>query len=148
MVKGRGYEVDALATMRPEHMVTCDLDGRKVDGPPGSTQCRRGEDAFQHLQARPDVQSIVHVHPRYVIVMSVLQSTLVPMCQEGIQLVRKPLPVYPHVKTVQSDEEGMEVAETMGSSRAIILQGHGATTAGKSLEQSVRPCCSSRSKPR
>jgi ribulose-5-phosphate 4-epimerase/fuculose-1-phosphate aldolase len=137
VVKGRGYEVDALATMRPEHMVTCDLDGRKVDGPPGSTQCYEVKMHSSIFKLRPDVQSIVHVHPRYVVVMSVLQSTLVPMCQEGIQLVRKPLPVYPHVKTVQSDEEGMEVAQTMGSSRAIILQGHGATTAGTSLEQAV-----------
>ena len=75
-------------------------------------------------KSRPDVQSVVHVHPRYVVVMSVLQATLVPMCQEGIQLVRRPLPVYPHVKTVWSDEEGMEVASLLGttarsSSRAM-----------------------------
>jgi ribulose-5-phosphate 4-epimerase/fuculose-1-phosphate aldolase len=80
---------------------------------------------------------VTHVHPRYVVVMSVLQATLVPMCQEGIQLVRKPLPVYPHVKTVWSDEEGMDVAKTLGDNRAIILQGHGASTAGRSLDESV-----------
>ncbi len=137
VVKGRGYEMDALATMRPEHMVVCDLEGNKVDGPPGSTQCYEVKMHSCIFKARPEVQSIVHVHPRYVVLMSVLQSTLVPMCQEGIQLVRKPLPVYPHVKTVQSDEEGMEVAQTLGSARAIILQGHGATTAGRSLEESV-----------
>ncbi|MPZ15983.1 MAG: hypothetical protein GEU73_16435, partial [Chloroflexi bacterium] len=30
IVKGRGYEIDALAAMRPEHMVRCDLEGYKV----------------------------------------------------------------------------------------------------------------------
>jgi ribulose-5-phosphate 4-epimerase/fuculose-1-phosphate aldolase len=39
LVKGRGYKVDALAVMRPEDMVECDLDGNLVDGPPGATQC-------------------------------------------------------------------------------------------------------------
>jgi ribulose-5-phosphate 4-epimerase/fuculose-1-phosphate aldolase len=59
------------------------------------------------------------------------------MCQEGIQLVKKPLPVYPHVKTVWSQEEGMDVAARLGNSRAIILQGHGASTCGDSLEAAV-----------
>jgi ribulose-5-phosphate 4-epimerase/fuculose-1-phosphate aldolase len=69
--------------------------------------------------------------------MSVLDVRLQPMCQEGIQLVRRPLPVYPHVKTIQSDEEGMEVANLLGESKAVILRGHGATTTGASLEEAV-----------
>jgi L-fuculose-phosphate aldolase len=137
VVKGRGYEIDALALMRPEDMVVCDLEGFKVDGPPGSTQCREVKMHSCIYKLRPDVQSVTHVHPRYVVVMSVLQATLVPMCQEGIQLVRKPLPVYPHVKTVWSDEEGMDVATQLGDNRAIILQGHGASTAGRSVDESV-----------
>jgi len=137
VVKGRGYKIDALALMRPEDMVVCDLEGNRVDGPPGSMQCREVKMHSCVYKVRPDVQSVVHAHPRFVVVMSVLQATIVPMCQEGIQLVRKPLPVYPHVKTVWSDEEGMEVARTLGDSRAILLQGHGASTTGQSLEQSV-----------
>ena len=39
LVKGRGYKMDALATMRPEDMILCDLDGNLVDGPPGASQC-------------------------------------------------------------------------------------------------------------
>jgi hypothetical protein len=80
---------------------------------------------------------VVHVHPRLIVLLSVLRIPLVPMCQEGIQLVRNPLPVYPHVKTLQNDEEGMEVARPLGDGSAIILQGHGAVTTGNSLAQSV-----------
>jgi L-fuculose-phosphate aldolase len=137
VVKGRGYEVDALATMRPDDMVVCDLEGFKIDGPPGSTQCREVKMHSCVYKLRPDVHSVVHVHPRYVVTMSVLGATIVPVCQEGIQLVRKPLPVYPHVKTVWSDAEGMEVANLLGDGRVILLYGHGATSTGKSLEESV-----------
>jgi ribulose-5-phosphate 4-epimerase/fuculose-1-phosphate aldolase len=137
VVKGRGYAMDALARMRPQDMVVCDLDGFLVEGPPGGTQCFEVKMHSCIYRTYPEVQSIVHVHPRYVVVMSVLGVPLVPMCQEGIQLVRQPLPVYPHVKTIQSDEEGMEVADLLGDSKAVILQGHGATTTGASLEEAV-----------
>src|SRR5207245_1650305 len=137
VVKGRGYDLDVLSSMRPQDMVVCDLEGRKVDGPPQSTQCFEVKMHSCIFKLYPEVQSIVHVHPRHTIVMSVLQAQLRPMCQEGIQIVRHPLPVYPHVKTVQSDEEGMEVAELLGQAPTILLRGHGATTTGRTLQQSV-----------
>jgi L-fuculose-phosphate aldolase len=137
VVKGRGYAIDALARMRPEDMVVCDLDGRLVDGPPGATQCFEVKMHACIFRARPDVQSVVHVHPRFTVLMSVLGIDLVPMCQEGLRLVRRPLPVYPHVKTIQSEEEGQEVATLLGASPAILLRGHGATTTGASLAEAV-----------
>ncbi len=137
VVKGRGYVMDALARMRPRDMVVCDLEGFLVEGPPGGTQCFEVKMHSCIYRTYPEVQSIVHVHPRFVVVMSVLEVPLQPMCQEGIQLVRRPLPVYPHVKTIQSDEEGMEVANLLGDSKAVLLCGHGATTTGASLEEAV-----------
>ena len=137
VVKGRGYAMDALARMRPEDMVICDLEGSLIEGPPGGTQCFEVKMHSCIYRTYPEVQSIVHVHPRFVVVMSVLGVPLVPMCQEGIQLVARPLPLYPHVKTIQSDEEGMEVANLLGDSKAVLLQGHGATTTGTSLEEAV-----------
>jgi len=137
VVKGRGYAMDALARMRPRDMVVCDLEGNLVEGPAGGTQCFEVKMHSCIYRTYPEVQSIVHVHPRFVVVMSVLGVPLMPMCQEGIQLVRRPLPVYPHVKTIQSDEEGMEVANLIGGSKAVLLRGHGATTTGADLEEAV-----------
>src|SRR5215510_1929471 len=137
VVKGREYALDALAIMRAEDMVVCDTEGFLVDGPPGITQCSEVKIHSCIYKTRPDVQSVVHVHPRLIVLLSVLRIPLVPMCQEGIQLVRNPLPVYPHVKTIQSDEEGMDVARLPGDGSVIILQGHGAVTTGNSLAQAV-----------
>jgi L-ribulose-5-phosphate 4-epimerase len=137
VVKGRGYEVDALVRMRPEDMVVCDLEGYKVDGRDGITQCFEVKMHSCIYRAHPEVQSIVHVHPPHVVTMSVLGARIVPMCISGLKVVRHPLPVYPHVKVVQSDEEGSAVAELLGSSPAVLLFGHGATTVGKRLEEAV-----------
>src|SRR5260370_30483903 len=69
--------------------------------------------------------------------MSTLGQTLMPMGQEGIELVGRPLPVYPHAKTVVNDAEGEEVGRLMSGFKAVLLQGHGATTTGTSLEEAV-----------
>ncbi len=137
VVKGRQYEVDALAVMRPEDMVVCDLEGFLVQARPGLTQCSEVKIHSCIYKTRPDVHSVVHVHPRYTVLMSTLGQTLVPMCQEGAQLVRRPLPVYPHTKTIQSDDEGMEMVEVMGNEAIILLQGHGAVTTGATAAGSV-----------
>jgi ribulose-5-phosphate 4-epimerase/fuculose-1-phosphate aldolase len=145
VVKGRGYRIDALAAMQPADMVVCDLEGYKLDGPPGSTQCFEIKMHSCIYKTRPDVQSIVHTHPRFAVVMTILGATLVPMCQEGIGpgqglhqwALGTPLPIYPHAKTIQTEQEGMEVARALGNHTAILLQGHGATTVGPSLEEAV-----------
>jgi ribulose-5-phosphate 4-epimerase/fuculose-1-phosphate aldolase len=137
IVKGRGYKMDALSAMRPEDMIVCDLDGFKVEGPPGTTQCFEVKMHSWIYKTHPEVQSVVHVHPRFTVVMSILQAALQPMCQEGAQLVSREIPVYPHVKTVVTDEEGEEVAKLLGDSPIILLEGHGATSTGNSLEESV-----------
>jgi ribulose-5-phosphate 4-epimerase/fuculose-1-phosphate aldolase len=137
VVKGRGYAVDALARINPDQMVVCDIDGNLVDGPPGATQCFEVKMHSSILKTHPNINSVVHVHPRYVVALSVLQKRLVPMCQEGIHLVRYPLPVWPHTKTVQTDEEGMEVAELLGDSKVMLFFGHGAAATGATLIESV-----------
>ncbi len=136
-VKGREYEFDALSIMEPDDMVLCDTEGFLVAGRPGLTQCSEVKIHACIYKTRPEVQAVVHVHPRYTILMSVLTGSVRPMRQEGAQLVRHKLPVYPHVKTIQSDAEGMEMVAMLGDSPAILLRGHGAVTTGKKLSEAV-----------
>jgi ribulose-5-phosphate 4-epimerase/fuculose-1-phosphate aldolase len=137
VVKGRGYALDSLAVMRGEDMILCDLDGFKIDGPLGSSQCFEVKMHSTIYKMHPEVKSIVHVHPRFTIVMGLLQGDIKPMCNEGNILVNDPLPIFPHQRLILTEEDGLEVAATLGSSRAILLRGHGAATVGGSLEDSV-----------
>src|SRR6185503_20468490 len=95
VVKGRGYAIDVLSRMRPENMVVCDLDGRLLDGPPGVVQCNEVMIHARAMKARPDVNSVVHVHPPFSVMLTVIGVTIKPLVQEGLRLVRRPLPVYP-----------------------------------------------------
>ncbi len=136
VVKGRGYYIDVMSRMRPEDMVVCDLEGEWLDGPPESMQPGEVKMHSCIYKARPDVMSVVHVHPKYTVIMSSLKQTLVPMAQEGAALVLNPLPVYPKAKVVTTEEEGVEVARLLGQHKLIILQGHGAATTGVDLQDS------------
>jgi len=136
-VKGREYEFDALAIMEPDDMVMCNTEGFLIGGRPGLTQCSEVKIHACIYKTHPKVQAIVHVHPGYTILMSVLTGAIKPLRQEGAQMLRHPLPVYPHVKTIQSDAEGMEVANLLGESPVILLRGHGAVTTGIKISEAV-----------
>jgi ribulose-5-phosphate 4-epimerase/fuculose-1-phosphate aldolase len=137
IVKGRGYAVDALPAMKADDMIVCDLDGNKIEGPPGGTQCYEVKIHSAIFKNHPDVKSVVHVHPRYTVLMSVLQQTLVPMCQEGASLVEKPIPVWGHSRLVSTDEDGEGLSATIGDSPVALLIGHGAVATGQSISQSI-----------
>ncbi len=137
VVKGRGYRLDTLARMRPEDMVLCDLEANLVEGPPEIVPCFEVKIHSCIYKARPDVQSVVHVHPRFTVVMSVVGATIHSICNEGNRLVMDPLPVYPKQKIITTDEEGAAVARLLGDGRAMLLYGHGAVTAGRTMEQSM-----------
>jgi ribulose-5-phosphate 4-epimerase/fuculose-1-phosphate aldolase len=137
VVKGRGAAIDVLARSRSDEMVVCDLEGYTVEALPGFTPALEVKAHSCIYKLYPRVQAIAHTHARFVAVMTVLGAPIRPMCQEGISQVRDPLPVYPHVAPVLSDDEGMEVARLLGDNTAVLLEGHGATTVGSNLEQAV-----------
>ena len=142
VVKGRGYKNDWLSKMRPKDMIVCDLDGRKVEGPERASQCMEVKMHSCVYKTYPDVQSIVHVHPQFIVLASTLGMRLRPMGHgaggnAGIEMVQHELPLYPHARTVTTEEQGLQVAAMMEGYKAILLQGHGATTVGNSLEESV-----------
>jgi len=137
VVKGRGYAIDVLSRMLPENMVVCDLEGYLLEGPPGTAQCNEVKIHSCIYKARPDVQSVVHVHPPYSVMLTVRGITIRPVVLEGLRVVRKPLPVYPHTALVTNEEQGAAMAQMLGDAPAIHLLGHGAVSVGASIEEAV-----------
>ncbi len=137
VVKGRGYRLDTLARMRPEDLVVCNLEGELVESPANIIPCFEVKIHSCIYKARPDVNSVVHVHPTYTVLMSVLGQPIHSMANEGNRLVMSPIPVYPKQKIITTDDEGTEVARLLGDGEVELLFGHGAVSAGRDMEQSV-----------
>ena len=135
--RGQGYTIDTLNRRRPEDIVVMGTDGGIVDGPLGISASAEWPLHAAIFSARPEVQAVVHVHGRFVGLMSLLDQPIRPLCQEGVALVRQPLPVYPEAAPVSSVQAGEAVAKALGGSKCLVLHGHGLVVAGNSLGDAV-----------
>ena len=127
----------ALSMLEDDDLVVCDMNGFKAEG---RKVLNLPNEVKMHsciMRDHPEVNSVVHVHPRYTVLMSVLQVNLEPMCIEGMPMFTEPLPVFPNPRLILGDEDGTEVARLLGSASAILLRGHGAATVGEDMEEAV-----------
>jgi len=114
-----------------EDICVVTADGKRVDGPgpiPGETPIHSGI-----LRRRPDVDAVVHCHPRSAVIMSVIDHELVPF-NIMANTFRDGLPVYPEAHQVDTAERGDALAMSLGDHLAVLQRGHGIAAVGPSIE--------------
>lgn len=121
--------------MRPDQMVTLDLDGKIIEG-----DYKPSSDTASHLyiyRHRPDLNGVVHTHSSYATAFAALG---------------KPIPVYLTAiadefgemipcggfALIGGEEIGKVVIDTIGTCAAVLLKNHGVFTVGKSGEDAVK----------
>lgn len=117
-----------------ENIVVCNLEGEKVAG--GG---RRHSEVFIHseiFRLRPDLNSVIHAHPKYASAMS---STRLPW-----RIVTQPCANFDGVgyyedtiDLIRTQETGRGVAEALGQYKAVLMRGHGVAVGGISIEEAV-----------
>ncbi|MCX8023478.1 MAG: class II aldolase/adducin family protein [Syntrophorhabdaceae bacterium] len=97
-------------------------------------------------KARPDVNAIVHAHPRQAIVLSVLDLPFI-MLTHLSSMFYEGVPNYDGYDfespdstgmLVKKKEEGDRMAKTLGKSMAMLMRGHGCVVVGKSIPHAVQ----------
>ena len=122
----------------PDDMAEVTLKGEWVGGkinPPGETPIHAAV-----YQVREDVNSVVHLHPHYSLLPSIVGKDLVPVCQHGA-IFGPVVPVYPHAEHIETFEKGLSMAKALGGSKAVIMRGHGAVIAELSVEAAFLASC-------
>lgn len=86
-------------------------------------------------EKRPDVQAIIHTHPRYASILSLLGQALkiVHMDTMGLYDDIAFLPEWPGVPF--GDEEGVIITNGLGDKNSILLAHHGLLTVGRTVEE-------------
>jgi ribulose-5-phosphate 4-epimerase/fuculose-1-phosphate aldolase len=137
VIKGRGYRNEALEQMRPEDQIIIDLDCNIVSAPKGIAPA--GEiKLYTHIyKTRPDVGGIVHAHPRFATVLSVVKTPMSVVCHEGAHITLQGVPVFDDMNLISTDETGSATAALLGPRSALLLKAHGAVTVGRSVEQAT-----------
>ncbi|HEY7167377.1 MAG TPA: class II aldolase/adducin family protein [Candidatus Binatia bacterium] len=117
--------------IRPEHIITVDLDGKKVEGP-----YERHSEVFIHTEiykARSDVNCVVHSHPPYAIAFGSLRQSLRPISHEG-SIFYEGLPLFDRTTAlIRTPELGVEVAKALGKCRAVLMKNHGSTVVAETI---------------
>jgi L-fuculose-phosphate aldolase len=80
--------------------------------------------------------AIVHAHPPYATLLSMIQDELIPADSEGAYLFKK-VPVVSTGKmiTIGSAEAAVLVSEMLKEYRVVMLRGHGSFARGDTLEE-------------
>ena len=108
---------------------TIDLEGNVIEGdgkPPLEFHLHAGI-----YKARPDVNAVVHAHPKW--------STFLTMVGEGYQPVYGqgslvyPMPVLDSPNSINNPVMAGRLAQALGQRPAALMKSHGAVTVGKSI---------------
>jgi ribulose-5-phosphate 4-epimerase/fuculose-1-phosphate aldolase len=109
-----------------EDIVAVDLDGNLVDGtarPPLEFHIHSAL-----YRARPDVNAVMHTHPQWSTLLTMVGAPYRPVYAQGVLLGT--VPVMDSPLSVNTSEMGERLAATLGAGRAALLKSHGAIVVG------------------
>lgn len=139
LIRARGPAELGVRYTTPDEVVEVDFDGKLTKSRDDGLEVPN--EVFIHTavyKAKPDVRSVVHVHPPTVVLFTICGKPLLPLYgaydPSGAQLALAGIPTFPRSILVSNPKLGDDLVKAMGDSRVCLMRGHGITTAGPSIE--------------
>ncbi len=120
--------------VKPSDMCEVTLEGKQISGTD-----RAPDETDIHAavyRARKDVSCVLHVHPHYTIIPSLVGKDLIPVSGHGAIFGPK-VPVFPHAEKIANPRLADQMAKVLGDGRAVVLKGHGAVIDEGTVESVV-----------
>lgn len=117
------------STVHTGDIVGCDLDGALVEG-----AARPPLEFHIHAaiyRARPDVDAVMHTHPRWSTCLTLAGKTYQPVYAQGVLLGE--IPVMDSPLSINTRHMGERLAATLGNGQAVLLKAHGAVIVATDL---------------
>jgi L-fuculose-phosphate aldolase len=111
--------------------VAVDLAGNNVEGsarPPLEFHIHS-----EIYRVRPDVNAVMHTHPRWSTFLTMTGIGFKPVMPQGALLGS--VPVLDSPLSVNTEEAGRRLADTLGGARAVFLKSHGAVIVGADIRE-------------
>src|SRR5262249_23153112 len=141
LIKARGRMEAPLSYVENDDLCIVDMDGKFVEGREGLAA---PNEVFIHtcvLKARPDLNSVIHIHPQNIVAFTIADRPLLPIIGAynpgALRIITDGLPVYPRSILISSEERGQELARFLGDKRICLMRGHGITSAGATVEEAT-----------
>jgi ribulose-5-phosphate 4-epimerase/fuculose-1-phosphate aldolase len=129
----RSFYINSAASARGAlttgDIVTVDLDGNLVEGsarPPFEFHIHS-----EIYRVRPDVQAVMHTHPRWSTLLTMVGAPYKPVFAQGALLGEIPLVDSP--MSVNTRPMGERVAATLAGGTAVLLKSHGAVVVASGI---------------
>jgi ribulose-5-phosphate 4-epimerase/fuculose-1-phosphate aldolase len=141
MIRGKGSEQLGVRYTRVSDIVEVDFDANTVAG--GTDGVRSPSESYLHtwlFRKNPELRSVVHMHPRSALLLTICEKEIFPMhgrAAQGARLAVRPIGTYPTSITIHDDEMGERFANFMGDSKVALMRGHGVTVVGSSIEDAT-----------
>lgn len=116
----------------PDQVMTLDNDGNVVKGDQAILEAPIHSEI---LKRRPDINSVVHVHPHMATALSTTGKTLYAITHQSAPF-EEGLPVF-HGHWITTPELGRDLAACLGDRVGALLKGHGVVVVGGSVQRAV-----------
>ena len=110
---------------------TVDLAGKRIAGKgPIPSEAPIHAAVYKH---RPDIGSVIHCHPRYAILVGLLDGGLIPFNREA-RIFADGVPIFNDSRGINSFELAERMVANLGPHYATFLRGHGVVVTGPGIE--------------
>ena len=142
LIKSKGPNEEALEFAALRDIITIDLDGNVLETSEGLDMPNETAMHLAVYRERPDVTSVIHSHPDWVVILTACRKPLLPIFAaynpNAMRLAADGIPLYPRSVTIIDDDLGKDFMRSMGDKNVCLLRGHGMTTAGRSVEEATQ----------
>jgi ribulose-5-phosphate 4-epimerase/fuculose-1-phosphate aldolase len=142
LIKSKGPDEEALEFTTERDIITVSLSGELLEAPAG---LQAPAETAMHLaiyRARPEIMSVIHSHPLWVVLLTACDKPLVGMYgaydgDAALRLLDEGVPTFQDSRTITDDALAAEFMAVMENRRACLLRGHGMTVCGASVEDAT-----------
>lgn len=107
-------------------IIAIDMNGKPLDGNiPPPLEFHLHSEIYR---ARPEVNAIVHTHPRWSTYLSMTGTPYKPVYAQGVLLGT--IPLFDTPNSINNKPMGEALAKALGAGPAILLKSHGVTVVG------------------
>lgn len=141
LIRGKGFDQLGVRYTRTADIVEVDFDANTLEG--GSEGVRSPSESFLHTwiyRKNPEVRSVVHMHPRHAMLLTICEKEIFPMhgrAYQGARLAIEGINTYPTSITIHDHEKGEHFADFLGTKKVALMRGHGVTVVGTSIEDAT-----------
>lgn len=119
------------------NLVRIDLYGRPVGGDPNVPVNRAGVNIHGAiLEARPDVNCVVHTHNVYAIAVASTEGGLLPLSQSAMRFTGR-VAYHDYGRAATDATERTRLQEDLGDRWVMLLRNHGILTTGRTAAEAL-----------